>query len=311
MRNIGFLVYPDFNILDLAGPLAAFDAPRRAMRPTPYRLTTFSERGGRVVSSCGLAVETARPPRRVDTLIVVGGNSPFAARRSTSLIELLQRSARQARRVASVCTGALLLADAKLLDGRRATTHWMDANELERSHPKVRVERDRIFVRDGHVWTSGGMSAGIDLAIALIEEDLGPEAARVTARELVVYHRRVGGDPQFSALLEMQPATDRMRRALEFAREHLHERLSVERLAAAVHVSPRQFSRLFLRATGETPAKAVERLRTEVAHTRVASTTASFEVIARQVGFASAERMRRAFLRLYGQPPQAVRRIAR
>jgi transcriptional regulator GlxA family with amidase domain len=311
MRNIGFLVYTDFNILDLAGPLAAFDVPRRAMHPAPYRLTTFSEHGGRVMSSCGLAVETVKPPRRLDTLIVAGGNGPFEARRSTPLIELLRRSARQARRVASVCTGAFLLAEARLLDGRRATTHWMDANQLARSFPKVRVERDQIFVRDGPVWTSGGMSAGIDLAIALIEDDLGPEAARVTARELVVYHRRVGGQSQFSALLEMQPATDRMRRALEYAREHLDERLSVERLAATVHVSARQFSRLFVRATGETPAKAVERLRTEVAHTRVAGTTASFEVIARQVGFASAERMRRAFLRLYGQPPQAVRRIAR
>ena len=311
MRNIGFLVYPDFNILDLAGPLAAFDVPRRAMHPAPYRLTTFSETGGRIVSSSGLAVDTVKPVRRLDTLVVVGGNSPFAARRSASLIELLQRSARGARRVASVCTGAFLLAEARLLDGRRATTHWMDANQLARGFPKVRVERDQIFVRDGAIWTSGGMTAGIDLAIALIEEDLGPEAARVTARELVVYHRRVGAQSQLSVLLEMQPASDRMRRALEYAREHLHERLSVERLAAAVHVSARQFSRLFVRATGETPAKAVERLRTEVAHTRVTDSTVSFEVIARQVGFASAERMRRAFLRLYGRPPQEVRRIAR
>jgi len=312
MRTIGFLVFTDFNILDLAGPLAAFDVPRRAMHPAPYRLTTFSETGGPIVSSCGLAVETVKPGSgRLDTLVVVGGNGPFAARESASFIELLQRCARQARRVASVCTGAFLLAEAKLLDGRRATTHWMDANQLARAFPKVRVEQDRIFVRDGRVWTSGGMSAGIDLAIALIEEDLGPEAARVTARELVVYHRRVGGQSQFSALLEMQPASDRMRLALEFAREHLHERLSVERLASAVHVSPRQFSRLFLRSTGETPAKAVERLRTEVAHTRVTGTTASFEAIARQTGFASAERMRRAFVRHFGRPPQAVRRIAR
>jgi transcriptional regulator GlxA family with amidase domain len=196
------------------------------------------------------------------------------------------------------------------MDGRRVTTHWEYAQRLQQGFPKVRVESDQIYMRDGNLWTSGGVTAGIDLALALIEEDLGLEAARRAARVLVVYHQRIGGQSQFSAMLEMQPETDRLRRALNFAREHLHEPLPVERLAESVHVGARQFSRLFLRETGETPAKAVERLRTEAAHAHVTGTAESIESIARQVGFASAERMRRAFIRLYGQPPQAVRRIA-
>jgi transcriptional regulator GlxA family with amidase domain len=312
MMHVGFLVFPQFNILDLSGPLAAFDVPRHEVNPTPYRLTAYSEEGGEVVSSCGVSVNTVALDRaRLDTLIVVGGRGAIAASETASIVELVKKTAKRARRVASVCSGTFLLAEAGLLDGRRATTHWEYANRLQRGFPRVRVELDQIYLQDGNLWTSGGVTAGIDLSLAMIEEDLGPLAAQRAARVLVVYHRRVGGQSQFSEMLQMEPDTDRIRRALNFAREHLHEHLSVERLAEAAHLGPRQFSRLFLRETGETPAKAVERLRTEVAHTQVTGTTASIEVIARQVGFASAERMRRAFLRLYGQPPQAVRRIAR
>jgi len=312
MMHVGFLVFPQFNILDLSGPLAAFDVPRHEVHPTPYRLTAYSEAGGEVVSSCGVSVNTIPLDRaRLDTLIVVGGRGAIAASQTTSMVELVKKTAKRVRRVASVCSGTFLLAEAGLLDGRRATTHWEYANRLQRGFPRVRVELDQIYLQDGNLWTSGGVTAGIDLSLAMIEEDLGPLAAQRAARVLVVYHRRVGGQSQFSEMLQMEPDTDRMRRALNFAREHLHEHLSVERLAEAAHLGPRQFSRLFLRETGETPAKAVERLRTEVAHTQVTGSTASIEVIARQVGFASAERMRRAFLRLYGQPPQAVRRIAK
>jgi transcriptional regulator GlxA family with amidase domain len=312
MMHIGFLVFPEFNILDLSGPLAAFDVPRHEVRSTPYRLTAYSEAGGEVVSSCGVSVNTFALERaRLDTLIVVGGRGAVAASQSPSTVELVKRVAKRTRRVASVCSGTFLLAEAGLLDGRRATTHWEYANRLQRDYPSVRVELDQIYLRDGNLWTSGGVTAGIDLALAMIEEDLGPLAAQRAARVLVVYHRRVGGQSQFSEMLQMEPDTDRMRRALNFAREHLQEELSVERLAEAAHLGTRQFSRLFLRETGETPAKAVERLRTEVAHTQVTGSAASIETIARQVGFATAERMRRAFIRLYGQPPQAVRRIAK
>ncbi|MGZ5080316.1 MAG: GlxA family transcriptional regulator [Usitatibacter sp.] len=312
MLNIGFLVFPNFNILDLSGPLAAFDVPRRELRPTPYRLTAYSEDGGAVVSSCGVSVSTVPLGRgEIDTFITVGGTGAVAASRSPSMIALVRRTAPRARRVASVCSGAFLLAEAGLLEGRRVTTHWEYACALQQAFPAVKLECDRIYVRDGSIWTSGGVTAGIDLALALIEDDVGLEAAQRTARVLVVYHRRVGGQSQFSAMLEMQPATDRVRRALNYAREHLHQPLNVERLAESVHVGPRQFSRLFVRETGETPARAVERLRTEAAHTQVTGTTDSIETIARRVGFTNAERMRRAFVRLYGQPPQSVRRIAK
>ena len=312
MLPVGFLVFPEFNILDLAGPLAVFDVPRRTLRPAPYALKVLSELGGPVASSCGLTVDTRPAARtRLDTLVIVGGSGAMTAIRSASLIGFLHRTARRSRRVASVCTGAFLLAEAGLLDGRRATTHWQDAGTLKRMYPRVQVESDQIFVNDGRIWTSGGVTAGIDLALALVEQDLGIEVAQATARELVVYHRRVGGQSQFSALLELEPPSDRIRRALQFAREHLHEGLPVERLAAAVQIGPRQFSRIFVRETGETPARAVERLRAEVAHARVADSAESIEMIARQVGFLDSERMRRAFIRLFGQPPQALRRIAR
>lgn len=312
MMHIGFLVFPNFNILDLSGPLAAFDVPRREVQPTPYKLTAFSEEGGEVMSSCGVSVNTVALDRaRPDTFIVVGGLGAIAASQSESIVALVRRTARHARRIASVCSGAFVLAEAGLLDGRRVTTHWEYANQLQQGYPQVRMELDKIYLQDGNLWTSGGVTAGIDLSLAMIEEDLGPAAAQRVARVLVVYHRRMGGQSQFSEMLRMEPETDRVRRALTYAREHLQEQLSVERLAESAHLGARQFSRLFVRETGETPARAVERLRTEAAHTQVMESTASIETIARHVGFESAERMRRAFIRLYGQPPQAVRRIAR
>jgi transcriptional regulator GlxA family with amidase domain len=311
MNHVGLLVFPDFNILDLSGPLAAFDVSRHEVQPPPYRMTVFSEEGGAVVSSCGVSVGTVALRRaRIDTFIAVGGRGAIAASQRASLVALVRNAARRTKRVCSVCSGAFLLAEAGLLEGRRVTTHWEYAQRLQQQFPHVRVESDQIYIRDGELWTSGGVTAGIDMVLALIEEDLGLEAARRAARVLVVYHRRVGGQSQFSAMLEMQPETDRLRRALHFAREHLHEPLPVERLAQSVHVGARQFSRLFLRETGESPAKAVERMRTEVAYARVTGTAESIEAIARRVGFANAERMRRAFIRLYGQPPRAVRRIA-
>jgi len=310
--HIGFLVFPGFNILDLAGPFAAFDIPRREVKPSPYRLTVFSESGGEVESAGGVSVNTLPIAKaRLDTLVVIGGMGAIAASKRPRLVELVRVIARRTRRVSSVCSGAFILAEAGLLAGKRATTHWEYATRLQQEFPDVRVECDQIYLRDGNLWTSGGVTAGIDLTLAIIEEDLGYEIAQRAARVLVVYHRRVGGQSQFSAMLEMQPETDRLRRALDYARQHLNEPLSVERLAESVHIGTRQFSRLLKRETGESPAKAVERLRAEVAHTRVSGSTDSIEVIARQVGFESAERMRRAFIRLYGQPPQAVRRIAR
>jgi transcriptional regulator GlxA family with amidase domain len=219
--------------------------------------------------------------------------------------------AASARRIASVCTGAFILAAAGLLDGRRATTHWRFATRLQATYPAIEVDADRIFVKDGSIWSSAGITAGIDLALALIEEDLGAAVAKAVAREMVVYYRRPGGQSQFSTLLELTPRSARVHRALSFARDHLSEPLPVERLAEAARLSQRQFGRAFAAETGQTPAKAVERLRAETARPLVEDSTQSLEEIARATGFSDPERMRLSFIRAFGQPPQALRRAAR
>ena len=311
-RVVAFLIFPDFQLLDLSGPLTAFHMAGYALDPAPYRIRILSAAGGRVRSSAGVLVDSETlDTAPLDTLIVVGGPGSRPAPRIAMEAAFARAMAARARRVASVCTGAFILAEAGLLDGRAATTHWRHAAALQRQYPRVRVDGDRIFTRDGAIWTSAGITAGIDLALALIEDDLGGEVARAAARELVVYHRRPGGQSQFSALLELDPHSDRIRRALAYARSHLREPLSVELLAGVACLSPRQFGRAFLAETGQTPAKAVERLRAEAARLRIEAGQEPIEAIARAVGFADPERMRRALLRVYGQPPQALRRLAR
>lgn len=311
MREIGFLIYPGFQLLDLSGPLAAFEVAGR-MAGEPYLIRTMSYKGGAIASSSGLAVITDPViEASFDTFVVVGGNGCLEPDSVAELSEITLRCAAKARRIASVCTGAFVLANAGLLDGRHATTHWKHATLLQRLFPQVKVHGDRIFTKDGSVWTSAGVCAGIDLAFALIEEDLGLEIARATARNLVVYHRRPGGQSQFSSLLDLDPESDRIRDALSFAREHLHEKLPVERLAEVACLSPRQFGRAVFAETGETPAKVVERLRAEVARQRIENSLEPIEAIAHQVGFVDPERMRRAFIRLFRQTPQEIRRSAR
>jgi transcriptional regulator GlxA family with amidase domain len=213
--------------------------------------------------------------------------------------------------VTSICTGAFALAEAGLLDGRRATTHWGFAQELQKRHPLVQVQPDRIFINDGPVWTSAGMTAGIDMVLALVEQDLGAEIARAVAKKMVVYYRRPGGQSQFSAMLELEPQSDRIQKTLAHARAHLREPLSVEDLADVAHLSPRQFSRAFKAETGQSPAQAVENLRVEAARTMIDAGELALGVVAREAGFGDPERMRRAFLRTLGQPPQSIRRSAR
>ena len=304
------MVYPGFQMQDLAGPLAAFEFSGLHTGHKPYRLQVVSPTGGSVTCSAGLPVVTTRARGSFDTFIVMGGNVFDPAQDLPALAHAFMGSARGARRIASVCTGAFILAAAGLLEGRCATTHWMYASQLQRQYPGIKVQGNRIFTKDGQVWTSAGITAGIDLALAMIEEDLGTEVSRATARSLVVYHRRPGGQSQFSALLDLEPASDRIREVLTYMREHLGETLPVERLAAVASLSPRQFSRIFVATTGETPAKAVERLRVEAARSRVEHGTEPIEAIARQVGFSDPERMRRAFVRLLGHPPQSIRRMA-
>ncbi|AFL51334.1 putative AraC family transcriptional regulator [Sinorhizobium fredii USDA 257] len=227
------------------------------------------------------------------------------------LIAFSRRALETSRRVAAPCTGAFVLAEAGLLDGRRATTHWAFARRLQERFPAVKVEDDRIFIVDGSVWTSAGMTATIDLALAMIEKDHGQDVARSVARKLVVYHRRAGGQSQFSALLELEPKSDRIQKSIDYAKANLDGVLSVEELAEAAGLSPRQFSRAFRAETGQSPAKAVENLRVEAARLMMEQGRHSMDVIAVETGFADPDRMRRAFLRTLGQPPQTIRRNAR
>jgi transcriptional regulator GlxA family with amidase domain len=270
----------------------------------------LSEKGGPVRSSAGFDVETEAFDERVFDTVMIGAGTDVEPG-SPALMEFIRRAMVTARRVAAPCIGAFTLAEAGVLDGRRATTHWYFAKQLRQQFPAVTVEEDRIYIVDGPVWTSAGMTAGIDLALAMIEKDHGVEVARAVARKLVVYHRRTGGQSQFSALLELDAKSDRIQSALDYAKSHLRNILSVEELASAAHLSPRQFSRAFRAETGQSPAKAVEHLRVEAARLMMEEGGHSLDVIARETGFADRERMRRAFLRVLGQPPQSIRRHAR
>jgi transcriptional regulator GlxA family with amidase domain len=309
--RITFVVAPAFELLDLSGPMCVFQSAL-AYHGAPYDVGLVSSAGGAVPSSHGIAVETAPAASEghSDTIVMVGGPEAHLPQREPATISLLTSLAANARRVTSICTGAFYLAEAGLLDGYRATTHWRWAPVLQSRFPGIAVDADCIFVRDRTMWTSAGVTAGIDMALALVEEDCGSDLAKSIARELLVYYRRPGGQSQFSAIQDLEPASSRVRDALAFAREHLHENLSVERLAEAACVSSRQFARIFLKETGETPARAVERLRVEVARAKVEDSSEPIEHIARQVGFGDAERMRRSFVRLYGHSPQSLRRIS-
>lgn len=315
-RDTAFLIFADCSMLDFTGPLSTFDAANRVSGKTLYRLSLLSEPGGMIRSSAGACVQTERiGERRFDTLVVAGGGAPREGLVSEELRGYILRAAKRSRRLAGVCTGAFVLAAAGVLDGKRATTHWRMAAKLQKMHPRVLVDSDRIWSRDGSVWTSAGISAGIDLALALIEDDHGAELAKAVARELVVFHRRPGGQSQFSALQEMDGMSgqggDRIRTALTFARENLHQELTVDILAEVACLSRRQFDRAFSAETGQTPAKAIEQMRAEAARIRIEESNESLEHIARVTGFGDADRMRRACMRLFGQPPQALRRLAR
>jgi transcriptional regulator GlxA family with amidase domain len=311
-RSIGFFLFPDFQILDAAGPIGAFEiAGRRAS--CGYAISTLATTAGAVRSSSGATMTAERldPDARFDTFIVVGGNGSRLPAAHPPTLDLVRAVAANARRTASVCSGAFVLAAAGLLDGRRATTHWERCAEFAQRFPRVRLEPDRIYVRDEPVWTSAGITAGIDLALAMIADDLGEAVAKWTAQQLVVYHRRPGGQSQFSALLELERPGGRFGGLMDWMRERLHEPLGVERLASQAAMSPRNFARAFLAETGVTPARAVERLRVEAARERIEAGPEPIDIVARHAGFGDPERMRRAFLRAYGQPPQALRRAAR
>ncbi|USQ94982.1 GlxA family transcriptional regulator [Caulobacter sp. RL271] len=309
-RAIGFLVYPGFQLLDATGPIAAFEIAGR-FSPGAYSLHFLSLRGEPTPSSSGVTIHTtalADAPR-LDTLVISGGDGVKVPATCAETLAYVREAGRLARRVASVCSGAYVLAEAGLLDGKRATTHWSRTQDFQRRYPSVKLEPDRIFIQDGAIWSSAGITAGIDLALALIGADEGETIARRTAQQLVVYHHRPGGQSQHSALIDLRPG--RFDALLSWARQNLAESLSVEQLADRAAMSPRNFARLFAQETGVTPAKAVERLRVEAARALLDSGPLQVEDVALEVGFGDSERMRRAFIRAFGQPPQSLRRATR
>jgi len=308
MHRIGYIVPADFQVM-LFASLSVFEFANLSEGGPYYDVHMLSERGGAVPSTFGASVATeALSSAAFDTVMVGASITPPSA--TPRVRQFLQDALASARRIASTCTGAFILAEAGLLDERRATTHWAYARELQTRFPRVKVDPDRIFIVDGAVWTSAGMSSGIDLALGMVESDLGAETARLIAKNLVLYHRRAGGQSQHSTLLELGAKSDRIQSALSFAKQNLRTSLSVERLADAAHLSPRQFSRSFRAETGQSPAKAVENLRVEAAKLMMEQSRHPIDTVAAETGFADRERMRRAFLRAFGQPPQVIRRNA-
>ena len=309
MLTVSIPLFPGFQMLDVAGPVAVFEAAGHFAEDGGYRVTVVSGGGGVVDSSSGMAVTTAPlpAPATVDTLLVPGGAGTRHPDLDPLLVDFVRDAANRCRRVTSVCTGAFLLARAGLLDGRRATTHWRYARRLSRRHPAIDVMADRIWVNDGKFWTSAGVCAGIDLALALVTDDFGRDVARRCAREVVVYYQRPGGQSQFSSIEEMSDPRGRFAPLLGWIRSNLSQPLKVEELAARAAMSPRHFSRCFLAEVGCTPAHAVTRIRLEVARIEVESTRKPIEQIARDTGFGDSERMRRAFVRSLGASPRSLR----
>jgi transcriptional regulator GlxA family with amidase domain len=299
-RRVVFLSFPGLLGLDLVGPWEVFTAAAE-MSPGAYTVELVgAEEQVRTSSGLGLTRTRALPRDGdgIDTLVVPGGAGTRDAAEDGTLVEWIRRAAPQARRVASVCTGALLLARAGVLDGRRATTHWAFCDRLARRHPEVEVVRDPIFVRDGGVYTSAGVTAGMDLALALVEEDLGRDVALEVARWQVMFLKRPGGQSQFSASLAGQVAqTEPIREAQEWIADNLDADLSVPALAARAHMSERNFARVFAREVGMTPARHVESLRLERARLDLSDSTRPVAEVARRCGFGTATTMRRVFER--------------
>lgn len=311
MPHVAMVLTPGFQFLAL-GVQAAFELANAVKGEPFYTLSIASVEGGPVMSSSGFAVPTTplADVGPVDTLLLLAGLVP-PPQQDEETLDRLRAMARESRRVAGLCTGAFLLGQMGLLEGRRATTHWAYARQMRETFPDVRVEDDRIFINEGPVWTSAGLTAGLDLAVALIEKDMGRDMAGAIARRLVMHHRRAGGQSQHSELLELAPSSDRIQKALIFAKANLANPLTVDELAEVAALSPRQFARAFRAETGQTPAKAVEQMRLEAARLMLEETRHPMDQIARESGFVDMRRMREAFMRQYGQPPQALRRLAR
>jgi transcriptional regulator GlxA family with amidase domain len=320
-RQIVILAYPNVQSLDVTGPLEVFAGAQRLLTTSPpahradrgYEIAILSPDGAPLSTSSGMTVMPHAPigdaPSHIDTLIVAGGHGHKAACADQRLLQWLVQVSAGARRTASVCTGAFLLAAAGLLDGRRATTHWASAEKLAHAYPAIDVDPEPIFIRDGSIWTSAGVTAGMDLALALVEDDLDRDAALAIARHLVLFLRRPGNQSQFSAtLVAQQPQREPLREIQRAVVEHAAADHTVEAMAARAHMSPRHFARAFRAETGVTPARYVERVRLEAARRRLEETAEPISTVAAACGFGTPETMRRAFLRALDVGPSEYRR---
>ncbi|MBU6959202.1 GlxA family transcriptional regulator [Pseudomonas sp. CVAP len=311
-KTIHVLAFANVQLLDVSGPLQVFasanDMAAQRGLPPPYAPTVIADGGGAVMSSAGLALlAEPLPSESSDTLIIAGGWGVYAAAEDAVLVDWVRQQAAVSRRVASVCTGAFLLAASGWLDGRRVVTHWTRCDQLAQKHPQLRVEPNPIFINDGPVWTSAGVTAGIDLALALVEADLGRGIALEVARQLVVFLKRPGGQSQFSVTLDLQQHGNRFDELHAWIAENLSLDLGIPALALQAGMSERSFIRHYRADTGQTPARAIELIRVETARRLLSDTGVPIKRIAVQCGFGSEETLRRSFLRAMGVTPQAYR----
>jgi transcriptional regulator GlxA family with amidase domain len=318
LRRVVFVTFPGLQGLDLVGPLEVFAGAEQAVagargaRSAAYEILVCSSHGGTVHTESGLGIETSplpSPDLAIDTIVVVGGWGVYEASRDERLVAWLRVAGARSRRLATVCTGTFVAAAAGLLDGLDVTTHWARAERLATDHPTLHVDPDPIWVRAGRVWTSAGVTAGIDLALALVEDDLGTEAAQTVARWLVMFLRRPGGQTQFAAPVWM-PRAERsvLRQVQQHIEDHPGDDHRIALLASRAAMSPRHFTRVFTDEVGEPPGQYVERVRVEAARVALTDTTDTVAVIARRCGFGTAETMRRAFVRRVGVSPDQYRR---
>jgi transcriptional regulator GlxA family with amidase domain len=314
--RIVIVAFDEVQPLDVVGPHEVFAGAGRAAawlgRPGGYRVSVASKDGGLVRSESGLELGTAPlpgPGERIDTLVLAGGNGSGAAAADDELIAWVTVTAARCRRVATVCSGTFLAAAAGLLSGRRVTTHWARADELAASYPEVQVDPDPIYVRDGAIWSSAGVTAGIDLSLALVEDDLGVEVAQTVARWLVMFLHRPGGQSQFASPVWVPRAERSAVRAVQARVETAPgEDHRLPQMADAAAMSVRHFARVFTAEVGESPGRFVERTRLEAARRELETSTATLDVVASRCGLGSAETLRRVFRRHLGVSPDAYRR---